>query len=60
MEQFIHEMSDRRKLFMAKQQKIRIRLKSYDHKALDQSAAKIVDNCKTQRCISIRSNSIAN
>ena len=27
---------------MAKQQKIRIRLKAYDHKALDQSAAKIV------------------
>ena len=46
MEQFIHEMSDRRKLFMAKQQKIRIRLKSYDHKALDQSAAKIVDTAK--------------
>lgn len=31
---------------MAKQQKIRIRLKSYDHKALDQSAAKIVDTAK--------------
>ena len=28
---------------MAKSQKIRIRLKAYDHKALDQSAAKIVD-----------------
>ena len=31
---------------MAKQQKIRIRLKAYDHKALDQSAAKIVDTAK--------------
>ncbi len=29
-----------------KQQKIRIRLKAYDHKALDQSAAKIVDTAK--------------
>lgn len=28
---------------MSKQQKIRIRLKAYDHKALDQSAAKIVE-----------------
>jgi small subunit ribosomal protein S10 len=31
---------------MAKQQKIRIRLKAYDHKALDSSAAKIVDTAK--------------
>ena len=31
---------------MAKQQKIRIRLKAYDHKALDQSAVKIVDTAK--------------
>ena len=31
---------------MAKQQKIRIRLKAYDHKSLDQSAAKIVDTAK--------------
>ena len=31
---------------MAKQQKIRIRLKAYDHKALDQSALKIVDTAK--------------
>ena len=31
---------------MAKQHKIRIRLKAYDHKALDQSAAKIVDAAK--------------
>ncbi len=28
---------------MSKKQKIRIRLKAYDHKALDQSAVKIVD-----------------
>ena len=28
---------------MSKQQKIRIRLKAYDHKALDQSAVKIVE-----------------
>ena len=31
---------------MAKQQKVRIRLKAYDHKALDQSAAKIVETAK--------------
>ena len=31
---------------MAKQQKIRIRLTAYDHKALDQSAVKIVDTAK--------------
>ena len=31
---------------MAKQQKIRIGLKAYDHKALDQSAVKIVDTAK--------------
>lgn len=31
---------------MAKQQKIRIRLKAYDHTALDQSAAKIVDTAR--------------
>ena len=31
---------------MAKAQKIRIRLKAYDHTALDQSAAKIVDTAK--------------
>lgn len=34
---------------MAKQQKIRIRLKAYDHKALDQSAAKIVETAKLLR-----------
>lgn len=31
---------------MAKQQKIRIRLKAFDHKVLDQSAAKIVETAK--------------
>ena len=31
---------------MAKQQKIRIRLKAYDHKSLDASAEKIVDTAK--------------
>ena len=31
---------------LSKQQKIRIRLKAYDHKALDQSAVKIVDTAK--------------
>ena len=31
---------------MAKQQKIRIRLKAYDHKILDASAEKIVDTAK--------------
>jgi len=31
---------------MAKSQKIRIRLKAYDFKALDQSAAKIVETAK--------------
>ena len=32
---------------MAKSKKIRIRLKAYDHKALDQSAAKIVETAKS-------------
>ena len=31
---------------MAKTQKVRIRLKAYDHKAHDQSAAKIVETAK--------------
>ena len=31
---------------MAKQERIRSRLKAYDHKTLDQSAAKIVDTAK--------------
>ncbi len=34
------------KKLMSKSQKIRIRLKAYDHKALDQSAAKIVETAK--------------
>jgi small subunit ribosomal protein S10 len=37
---------DKEEIVMAKQQKIRIRLKAYDHKALDQSAARIVDTAK--------------
>ena len=32
---------------MSKHQKIRIRLKSYDHRMLDQSAEKIVETAKT-------------
>ena len=40
------EMDDRRNSVMAKQERIRIRLKAYDHKILDQSAAKIVDTAK--------------
>lgn len=35
-----------RKKSMAKTQKIRIRLKAYDYKALDQSASKIVETAK--------------
>ena len=31
---------------MAKQERLRIRLKAYDHKVLDQSAAKIVETAK--------------
>ena len=34
------------KVIKSKSQKIRIRLKAYDHKALDQSAAKIVETAK--------------
>lgn len=40
------ETNDRRNYVMAKQERIRIRLKAYDHKTLDQSAAKIVDTAK--------------
>jgi small subunit ribosomal protein S10 len=36
----------RRKERMSEQQKIRIKLKAYDHKTLDQSAAKIVETAK--------------
>ena len=36
---------------MAKQQKIRIRLKAYDHRALDQSAVKIVEAAKKSGAI---------
>ena len=31
---------------MSELQKIRIKLKAYDHALLDQSAAKIVENCR--------------
>ncbi len=34
---------------MAKQ-KIRIRLKAFDHRILDQSAKRIVDTAETKRC----------
>jgi small subunit ribosomal protein S10 len=37
---------DKEENILSKQQKIRIRLKAYDHKALDQSAVKIVDTAK--------------
>ena len=37
---------NRRKKKMSEQQKIRIKLKAYDHKALDLSAAKIVETAK--------------
>ena len=37
---------------MSKSQKIRIRLKAYDHKALDQSAAKIVETAKRTGTVS--------
>jgi small subunit ribosomal protein S10 len=36
----------RRKERMSEQQKIRIKLKAYEHKTLDQSAAKIVETAK--------------
>ena len=39
---------------MAKTQKIRIRLKAYDHTALDQSAAKIVETAKRTGATFIR------
>ena len=37
---------DKEEKQLSKNQKIRIRLKAYDHKALDQSAVKIVDTAK--------------
>lgn len=42
---------------MSKQEKIRIRLKGYDHKAIDQSAAKIVETAKSNRTHSLRADS---
>lgn len=44
---------------MAKQ-KIRIRLKAYEHRILDQSADKIVETKKENRCSNFRSYSVAN
>ena len=35
---------------MSEQQKIRIKLKAYDHKSLDLSAAKIVETAKKDGC----------
>ena len=40
------KLDDEEELIVARQQKIRIRLKAYDHKALDQSAVKIVETAK--------------
>ena len=45
---------------MAKQQKSVFAFKAYDHKALDQSAAKIVDTAKKKWRYGIWSDSIAN
>lgn len=42
----VMNLGDKEENNLAKQQKIRIRLKAYDHKALDQSAAKIVETAK--------------
>lgn len=39
-------LGDKEENNLAKQQKIRIRLKAYDHKALDQSSVKIVETAK--------------
>ena len=39
-------LDDKEEISLSKNQKIRIRLKAYDHKALDQSAVKIVDTAK--------------
>ncbi len=40
---WVQNLSDKEEKNLSKKQKIRIRLKAYDHKALDQSAVKIVD-----------------
>ena len=40
------DLGDQEESHLAKKQKIRIRLKAYDHKALDQSAVKIVETAK--------------
>lgn len=43
----VRKMYDRRKKLMAAQQKIRIKLKSYDHSILDMAAQKIVEIAKS-------------
>lgn len=45
---------------MVGSEKIRIRLKAYDHVILDQSAEKIVDTAKKNRSKSFRTNSTSN
>ena len=45
---------------VATSEKIRIRLKAYDHVILEQSAEKIVDTAKKNRSKGIRSYSITN
>lgn len=42
----VMNLGDKEENNLAKQQKIRIRLKAYDHKALDQSSVKIVETAK--------------
>ncbi len=41
-------------------QRIRIKLKSYDHNLVDKSAEKIVKTVKSYRCSSKRTNSTSN
>ena len=43
---WVENLGDKEENTLSKQQKIRIRLKAYDHKILDQSAVKIVDTAK--------------
>ena len=41
----------RKELFKMAKEKIRIRLKSYDHRLLDQSAKKIIDSVKKEQVL---------
>ena len=43
---WVKNLGDKEENNLAKQQKIRIRLKAYDHRILDQSAEKIVESAK--------------